>query len=130
LIRLFVETRAIESTSRLRKREKGDSSDLSSSENGIDQVYDRNEKRLEFLRGLSAGDKVWGRVRNIVDYGAFIDLGCVDGLLHVSGIPGAVKGMIGEKLIKGGEIEVEVLDIDLERQRISLRIPMYDTDGE
>jgi hypothetical protein len=55
--------------------------------NGVDDVYDRKERRAEFLRALSAGDKVWGRVRNIVDYGAFIDLGCVDRLLHVSGIP-------------------------------------------
>jgi hypothetical protein len=44
--------------------------------------------------------RVWGRVRNIVDYGAFIDLGYVDGLLHLSGIPGALNGMIGEELIK------------------------------
>lgn len=47
---------------------------------------------------MSAGDKVWGRVRNVVDYGAFIDLGCVDGRLHLSGISGAVNGTIGEKL--------------------------------
>ena len=46
-----------------------------------------------------------GTVRNIVDYGVLIDLGCVDGLLHLSGIPGAVNGMIGEKLTKGDEIE-------------------------
>ncbi len=38
--------------------------------------------------------------------------------------------MIGEKLTKGDEIEVEVLAIDIEKQRISLRIPMDDTDGE
>jgi ribosomal protein S1 len=59
---------------------------------------------------------VWGRVRKIINYGAFIDLGGVDGLLHLSGIPGAVNGMIGEKLPKGDEIEVEVLD-DIEQQR-------------
>ena len=54
----------------------------------------RNERRAEFLRALSAGDRAWGRVRNIVDYGAFIDLGCrPDGLLHLSGIPGVVNGM-------------------------------------
>jgi polyribonucleotide nucleotidyltransferase len=129
-IRLFVETRAIASTSRLREREKGDSSDLAPSGNGFDDVYDRNERRAEFLRALSAGDRVWGRVRNIVDYGAFIDLGCADGLLHLSGIPGVVNGMIGEKLTKGDEIEVEVLKIDIKKQRISLRIPMDDTDGE
>ena len=87
-----------------------------------------NEKRAEFLRALNAGDRLWGRVRNIVDYGAFIDLGCVDGLLHLSEIPGAVNAMIGEKLTKGEEIEVEVLKIDIEQQRISLRVPMNDTE--
>jgi hypothetical protein len=130
LIRLFVETRAIESTSRLRKREKANLRNLASSGNDFDDDCDRNEKRAEFLRALSAGDRIWGRVRNIVDYGAFIDLGCVDGLLHLSGIPGAVNGMIGEKLTKGEEIEVEVFEIDTEQQRISLRIPMDDTGGE
>ena len=129
LIRLFVETHAIASTSRLRKREKANSRNLASSGNDFDDDCYRNEKRAEFLRALSAGDRIWGRVRNIVDYGAFVDLGCVDGLLHLSGIPGAVNGMIGEKLTKGEEIEVEVLEIDFEQQRISLRIPMDDTDG-
>jgi translation initiation factor IF-1 len=128
LIRLFVETRAIASTSRLRKREKANSRNLASKENGLDDNSDRNEKRAEFLRALSAGDRILGRVGNIVDYGAFIDLGCIDGLLHLSGIPGGVKGMIGERLIEGDEIEVEVFEIDMERQRISLRIPMDDTD--
>jgi hypothetical protein len=136
LIRLFVETRAIASTSRLRERqgllerERGDSTDLASSGNSFDDVYDRNERRAAFLGTLSPGDTLWGRVRNIVDYGAFIDLGCCDGLLHLSGIPGAVNGLIGEKLTKGEEIEVEVLGIDIDQQRISLRIPMGDTDGE
>jgi hypothetical protein len=130
LVRLFVETRAIESTSRLRTREKANSRNLASSGNDFDDNSDRNEKRAEFLRALSAGDRIWGRVRNIVDYGAFIDLGCVDGLLHLSGIPGGVNGMIVERLTEGDEIEVEVLKIDIEQQRISLRIPMDDTDGK
>jgi S1 RNA binding domain len=128
LIRLFVETRATESTSRLRMREKANSKNLASSGNDFDDC-ERNEKRAEFLQALTAGDRILGRVRNVVDYGAFIDLGCVDGLLHLSGIPGGVKGMIGERLTEGDEIEVEVLKIDIEQQRVSLRIPM-DTDGE
>jgi hypothetical protein len=130
LIRLFVETHAIASTSRLREREKVHSRHLASSGNDFDDVCDRNERRAAFLQALSAGDRLWGRVRNIVDYGAFIDLGCVDGLLHLSGIPGAFNGMIGANLTGGEEIEVEVLEIDIEQQRISLRILMDDTDGE
>jgi hypothetical protein len=130
LIRLFVETHAMASTSRLREREKVNSRNLAPNGNDFEEYCDRNERRAEFLRALSAGDRIWGRVCNIVDYGAFINLGCVDGLLHLSGIPGVVKGMIGEKLTTGDEIEVEVIEIDIEKQRISLRTPMDDTDGE
>ena len=130
LIRFFVETRATASTDRLRKREQANSRNLASREDGLDDNNsDRNEMRAEFLRALSAGDRIRGRVGNIVDYGAFIDLGCIEGLLHFSRIPDGVKGMIGERLTKGDEIEVEVLEIDMERQRISLRIPMDDMDG-
>jgi polyribonucleotide nucleotidyltransferase len=118
------------STSRLRERERGSSSDVASTGDSFADVSDRKEGQAEFLRTLSVGDRVWGRVRNIVAYGAFIDLGCVDGLLHLSEIPGAVNGMIGEKLTKGEEIEVEVLEINIERQRISLRIPTDFSDGE
>lgn len=129
LIRLFVKTHAIACTSRLRKREEASSRNLASSGNDTDDDCSRNEKRAEFLRASSVGDRIWGLVRNIVDYGAFIDLGCINGLLHLSGIPGAVSGMIGEKLTKEEEIEVEILKIDIERQRISLKIPVDDTDG-
>lgn len=130
LIRRFVETHAIASTSRLRERERGGPADIASSGNGLDEVDDRTAKRSVFLGTLSAGDRLLGRVRNIVDYGAFIDLGCADGLLHHSEIPGVVNGMIGDKLTKGEEIEVEVLGIDTDQQRISLRLPKEDTDGQ
>ena len=129
LIRLFVETHAIASTRRLRERERGSSSDLAPRGEGFDDAHDRNERQAEFLRELSIGDRVRGRIRNIVAYGAFIDLGCVDGLLHFSKIPGAVNGMIGEKLIAGEEIEVEVLEIDIGKQRVSLGVPMDDAVG-
>jgi hypothetical protein len=122
LIRRFVETQAAASTGRLRKREKANPRSLALSGDDFDDDFDRNEKRAAFLRALSAGDRIRGHVHNIVDYGAFIDLGCVDGLLHLSGIPGAVNGMIGEQLTVGEEIDVEVLEVDLKQLRISLRI--------
>jgi hypothetical protein len=53
-----------------------------------------------------------------------LDLGGVDSLLHRSEIPGAVTGMIGEKLSKGHDIEVEVLAINRKKRRIALRIPI------
>jgi hypothetical protein len=124
LIALFVKTQAIGSTSRLRQREKIYSRIPESNENDSDDDCDRCEKTAEFLRGLNAGDRIRGRVRNIVDYGAFIDLGYLDGLLHISGIPGAVNGMVGEKLTKGEDIEVQVVEIDLAKPRVSLRIPI------
>jgi hypothetical protein len=130
LIRLFVETHAMACTSRLRKREGAHSRNFAADWNGSDDDCGPSEKRAVFLRALSPGDRIWGRVCNIVDYGAFVDVGSVEGLLHVSVIPGAVKGMIGEKMSKGEEIEVEVLKIDVEQQRLSFRVPTDSVDGK
>ncbi len=87
LIRLFVETHAFASTSRLREHEKVNSRNLAPSGNGVDDVSQRNGRRAEFLRGLSAGDRVWGRVRTIVDYGAFVDLGAPTACCISLGLP-------------------------------------------
>ena len=90
----------------------------------MEDLCREKERQSEFLRTLSVGNRIRGRVRNIVDYGAFVDLGCVDGLLHFSGIPGAINGSIDQMLAKGEEIEVEVLEVDIAKRRVSLRIPM------
>jgi S1 RNA binding domain len=128
LVRLFVETRAIASTRRLREREQRESRNTASSGNRLADVH-REEEQLGFLRALRVGSRVRGRVRNIVGYGAFIDLGPVNGLLHISGIPSAVSGMIGQNLTKGDEIEVEVLEVDIDKRRVSLRMPVGDPNG-
>ncbi len=69
---------------------------------------------------LQEGDIVRGTVRTLMDYGAFVDIGGVDGLLHVSDISLSRVKSPGDVLSVGQEIEARVLKIDSERQRVSL----------
>src|SRR5580700_2749386 len=69
---------------------------------------------------IKEGDTVSGTVRNLADYGAFVDVGGVDGLLHVSDISWGRVNKPGDVLTVGQEIEARVLKIDVEKQRISL----------
>jgi small subunit ribosomal protein S1 len=69
---------------------------------------------------LKEGDTVHGEVRSLADYGAFVDLGGVDGLLHVSDISWGRVNKPSDVLTVGQEIEARVLKIDLEKHRISL----------
>ena len=66
------------------------------------------------------GDTVHGTVRSLVDYGAFVDLGGLDGLLHVSDISWSRVNKPEDVLTVGQEIEAKVLKVDTEKQRISL----------
>jgi small subunit ribosomal protein S1 len=66
------------------------------------------------------GDVVQGTVRSLADYGAFIDLGGIDGLLHVSDIAWSRVSNPGDVLSTGQQVEVKVLKIDPEKRRISL----------
>lgn len=69
---------------------------------------------------VKEGDVVQGTVRSLADYGAFVDLGGVDGLLHVSDIAWNRITKPGDVLTEGQQIEVKVLKIDAEQKRISL----------
>jgi len=69
---------------------------------------------------IKPGDIVNGTVRNIMDYGAFVDIGGVDGLLHVTDISWARVDKPADMLSVGQEIEAKVLKVDSDRQRISL----------
>lgn len=80
----------------------------------------REQRRKEFFANVRSGDILKGRVRRLVDYGAFVDLDGVDGLLHVSEISWARLEHPREELKVGDEITVMVLRIDSERGRISL----------
>ena len=69
---------------------------------------------------VKEGDTVNGTVRSLTDYGAFVDLGGVDGLLHVSDISWSRVNKPEDVLTVGQEIEAKVLKVDTEKQRISL----------
>jgi len=78
------------------------------------------EKRAELLASLQKGEVRKGRVKNITDFGAFVDLDGIDGLLHITDMSwGRVKHP-SEVLKVGQELDVMVLDVDRDRERISL----------
>ncbi len=81
---------------------------------------ERAEKRSRFMDAVKAGDRVKGTVKNITDFGAFIDLDGMDGLLHITDISWGRISHPSEVLKVGQELEVVVLDINKERERISL----------
>jgi len=81
---------------------------------------ERSEKRQAFLAGVNIGDRIQGSVKNITDFGAFIDLDGIDGLLHVTDMSWARLNHPGELLKVGQHLEVQVLDINKEKERVSL----------
>lgn len=80
----------------------------------------RKNERAEILTKLTKGMRLKGTVSSIVDFGAFVDLGGIDGLVHISEISWNHISHPSEVLKVGQEVEVEVLDVDLQRERISL----------
>ena len=81
---------------------------------------ERSEKRQAFLSGVNIGDRINGTVKNITDFGAFVDLDGIDGLLHVTDMSWARLNHPGELLKVGQLLEVQVLDINKEKERVSL----------
>jgi small subunit ribosomal protein S1 len=81
---------------------------------------ERAEKRQKFLDGVKIGSTVHGTVKNITDFGAFIDLDGLDGLLHITDMSWSRLNHPSELLKVGQEIEVLVLDIDRDKERVSL----------
>ena len=77
---------------------------------------------------MSPGDVVEGTISNIVDFGAFVDLDGMDGLIHISELSWSHVNHPSEVLEIGQTVEVKVLDIDRERQRISLGLKQTQTD--
>ena len=82
----------------------------------------QSEFRREFLETLQKGEIRKGTVSSTVNFGAFVDLGGVDGLVHVSELSWKHIDHPGEIVEIGDEVEVEVLDVDLERERVSLSL--------
>src|SRR6266536_4423872 len=81
---------------------------------------ERSEKRQKFLESVNLSDRVVGTVKNITDFGAFIDLDGMYGLLHVTDITWGRLGHPSELLKVGQQLEVVVLDINKEKERVSL----------
>jgi small subunit ribosomal protein S1 len=82
----------------------------------------QSEGRKKFLESLQKGERRTGTVSSIVNFGAFVDLGGVDGLVHVSELSWKHVDHPSEVVAVGQEVEVEVLDVDLERERVSLSL--------
>jgi small subunit ribosomal protein S1 len=77
-------------------------------------------KRKQLLQELIKGEVRTGIVRNLVDFGAFVDLGGVDGLIHISELSWQHVKHPSEVLSVGEEVDVYILDVDRERERIGL----------
>jgi small subunit ribosomal protein S1 len=81
---------------------------------------ERAEQRAEFLESVKIGDQVEGLVKNITDFGAFIDLQGMDGLLHITDMSWGRINHPSEMLAIGKPLEVIILDVDKEKERVSL----------
>jgi len=81
---------------------------------------ERNDKRAKLLAAMTPGDIRKGTVKNITDFGAFIDLNGIDGLLHITDMSWGRIGHPSEILKVGQDIDVVVLDINHEKERVSL----------
>jgi small subunit ribosomal protein S1 len=82
--------------------------------------HERAHKREHLMKELEVGQVRKGIVKNVTDFGAFIDLGGVDGLLHITDMSYGRVSHPSEMVQIGHEVEVKILDIDWQRERISL----------
>jgi small subunit ribosomal protein S1 len=82
--------------------------------------HERAHKREHLMKELEVGQVRKGVVKNVTDFGAFIDLGGVDGLLHITDMSYGRVSHPSEMVQIGHEVEVKILDIDWQRERISL----------
>jgi small subunit ribosomal protein S1 len=89
---------------------------------------ERKEQRQEILDRLQPGAVVEGQISNIVDFGAFVDLNGIDGLIHISELSWSHVNHPSEILSIGDTVSVKVLDIDRDRQRISLGLKQTQED--
>ncbi len=89
---------------------------------------ERKEVRQQILGRLQPGQVVEGKISNIVDFGAFVDLDGIDGLIHISELSWSHVNHPSEVIEIGETVRVKVLDIDRERQRISLGLKQTQED--
>ena len=89
---------------------------------------ERKEQRQAILERLQPGLVIEGQISNIVDFGAFVDLDGIDGLIHISELSWSHVNHPSEILNIGDTVQVKVLDIDRDRQRISLGLKQTQED--
>ncbi len=89
---------------------------------------ERRGAREQILDRMNVGDLVTGTISNIVDFGAFVDLDGIDGLIHISELSWSHVNHPSEVLTISQKVEVRVLDIDRDRQRISLGLKQTQKD--
>ena len=82
----------------------------------------QKESRDQFLNNLKVGEVRHGTVSSVVSFGAFVDLGGMDGLIHVSELSWKHVDHPGSVVAVGDEVDVQVLDVDMSRERISLSL--------
>jgi small subunit ribosomal protein S1 len=82
----------------------------------------QKESRDQFLANLKVGEVRTGTVSSVVSFGAFVDLGGMDGLIHVSELSWKHVDHPGSVVAVGDEVTVQVLDVDMSRERISLSL--------
>ncbi len=82
----------------------------------------KEKKKKEILENLKAGDRIEGEVKRITDFGAFVDVGGIDGLVHISEMSWSRIDHPSEVLETGQRVEVEVLGVEPENERISLSL--------
>ncbi len=85
-------------------------------------------EKVELLKNLDEGQIVKGTVKNLTDYGAFVDLGGLDGLLHITDISWSRVTNPAEVLSLGEEIDVKILSFDKEKLRVSLGLKQIQND--
>ncbi len=78
------------------------------------------QTREEILTQLQEGEVRKGTVRNVVDFGAFVDIGGIDGLIHISELDWSYVEKVSDVIKVGDELDVYVLNVDRERQRVGL----------
>lgn len=88
----------------------------------------RKHERQNILAKLQKGQILTGTVSSIVDFGAFVDLGGIDGLVHISELSWSHVNHPSEVVAVGDQVEVQVLDVDMNRERISLGLKQTQED--
>src|SRR5207302_1339243 len=90
----------------------------------------QKEQREEFLENLKPGEVRTGVVSSVVNFGAFVDLGGMDGLIHATEMAAHHVDLPEQVVTPGEELWVKIIDIDLQRRRISLSIKQAAEGGE